>query len=36
MDVRLVRERPGTARSAKPDIEALWSHLSATAPHASG
>jgi DNA-binding transcriptional LysR family regulator len=36
MDVRLVRERPGTARSAKPDIEALWSHLSATVPHASG
>jgi DNA-binding transcriptional LysR family regulator len=27
MDVRLVRERPGSARAAKPLVEALWAHL---------
>jgi DNA-binding transcriptional LysR family regulator len=27
MDVRLVRERPGSARVVKPDAAALWEHL---------
>ena len=27
MDVRLVRERPGSARASKPLVEALWAHL---------
>ncbi|MDH4289091.1 MAG: LysR substrate-binding domain-containing protein [Aquincola sp.] len=28
MDVRLVRERPGSARTVKPGAQALWDHLS--------
>jgi LysR family transcriptional regulator, hypochlorite-specific transcription factor HypT len=29
MDVRLVRERPGSARGMKPGAAALWDHLAA-------
>ena len=30
MEVRLVRERPGSARGAKPGAAALWEHLAST------
>jgi DNA-binding transcriptional LysR family regulator len=29
MDVRLVRERPESARGTKPGVAALWEHLAA-------
>jgi DNA-binding transcriptional LysR family regulator len=36
MEVRLVRERPASARAGKPGAQALWEHLARVSPGAAG